>query len=219
LIAAIVFLSIFFRRSGAFRESALSATVLVRNMGPAEGPVSKISKAERQMNLVSMLLASRIPVPLTSILGSVAGYDDTDVPKDTLEKRFDRDRKELRAIGLDVEYHPLDDGIGGYTIDRRKNLQRPLKLTPAEATLLSIAGRIGAAATGGGALHEALKSALRKLAVDTPGRRSSGRRFRLLVSRERRARTRPGTARPTRTFSRRPFAESRPVPFRRCGRQ
>ena len=155
-------------------------------MHPVEGAVSKISKAERQMNLVSMLLASRVPVPLSSILGSVSGYDDADAPRDTLEKRFDRDRKELRAIGLDVEYHPLDDGIGGYTIDRRKNMQRPLKLAPAEAALLAIAGRIGAAATGGGALHEALKSALRKLAVDTPVDDGPEDSLPLVVSRERR---------------------------------
>ncbi len=138
------------------------------------------------MNLVALLLAASEPVPLSEVIGRVAGFDDEGLAFNTLEKRFDRDRKDLRAIGLDVEYLGRADGMGGYRIDRSKSMQKPLNLLPSEAALLAIAGRIGAAATGGGALHEALKSALRKLAVDIPTDDPTPATLPLLVARRRR---------------------------------
>jgi proteasome accessory factor B len=129
----------------------------------------RISKRERLMNLVAVLLAAREPVPFREIVGNVAGYDDP-AAEEALEKRFDRDKVELRRLGIPVEYAGGDDGgKAGYVIPRERVFQQKVSFTPQETVLLAIAGRVGAAATGGGALEEALKSALRKLAVDLAG--------------------------------------------------
>jgi len=137
-------------------------------VGEANGMVVKIPKLERLMNLVSALLASREPLPFREIAGRVIGYDDA-ANEETLEKRFDRDKTDLRSLGIPVDYvAATSERSGGYVIDPNAAFLRSLEFTPAEALLLAIAGRVGTSATGGGALEEALKSALRKLAVDLP---------------------------------------------------
>jgi predicted DNA-binding transcriptional regulator YafY len=128
----------------------------------------KVGKPERLMNVLALLLSARNPVPFSEIAGRVIGYDDG-AGADALEKRFDRDRQDLRELGVEVEYaHETAEMSGGYFIRKDATFQRKIAITREEAMLLSVAGRVGAAATGGGALLDALKGALRKLAVDTP---------------------------------------------------
>ena len=127
--------------------------------------VDRVPKRERLMNLVSVLLASPEPVPFREIAGRVIGYDDP-AGEEALDKRFDRDKADLRRLGVPIEYVQLDGGAAGYVINHGDVFQQRLTFTPQEHLLLAIAGRVGAAATGGGALEEALKGALRKLAVD-----------------------------------------------------
>lgn len=129
--------------------------------------VDRIPKRERLMNLVSALLASSAPVPFREIAGRVIGYDDP-AGEEALEKRFDRDKADLRRLGIPIEYVQDEVGQSGYVVRRDEVFQQQVTFTPQEHLLLAIAGRVGAAATGGGALEEALKSALRKLAVDLP---------------------------------------------------
>jgi proteasome accessory factor B len=131
--------------------------------------VDRIPKRERLMNLVSALLASDGPVAFREIAGRVIGYDDP-AGSEALEKRFDRDKADLRRLGIPIEYVPPDEfGKAGYVVDQDEVFQQRVTFTPQEHLLLAIAGRVGAAATGGGALEESLKSALRKLAVDLDG--------------------------------------------------
>jgi proteasome accessory factor B len=128
----------------------------------------KVGKPERLMNVLALLLASRTPVPFSSIAGRVIGYDDG-AGSDALEKRFDRDRQDLRELGVEVEYAgETAEMPAGYFVRKDAVFQRKIAITNEEAMLLSVAARVGAAATGGGALFDALKGALRKLAVDTP---------------------------------------------------
>jgi proteasome accessory factor B len=128
----------------------------------------KVGKTERLMNLLALLLAARNPVPFSAIAGSAPGYDDG-AGEDALEKRFDRDREDLAELGVEVEYTPEKFEHGaGYFVRKDTIFQRKITVTSEEAMLLSVAARVGAAATGGGALFDALKGALRKLAVDTP---------------------------------------------------
>jgi proteasome accessory factor B len=127
---------------------------------------SRIPKRERLMNLVSALLAAEEPVSFREIVGQVIGYDDPG-GDEALEKRFDRDKADLRRLGIPIDYMAPDDGSKvGYIVRRDQVFQQKVTFTPQESLLLAIAGRIGAAATGGGALEDALKGALRKLAVD-----------------------------------------------------
>lgn len=117
------------------------------------------------MNLVALLLAADRPVPFKNIQGRVVGYDDP-AGEEALQKRFDRDKSELRQLGIPVEYVAGTAEGDGYVIPGDRVFQKPVSFSPQEAVLLAIAGRVGAAATGGGPLEEALKSALRKLSVD-----------------------------------------------------
>lgn len=130
--------------------------------------VERIPKLERLMNLLSALLAAGEPLPFREIAGRVIGYDDP-VGMDALEKRFERDKSDLRTLGLPVEYVPASaQERAGYRIPTDRVFLQEVRLTPEESVLLSIAGRVGTHATGGGPLEGALKSALRKLAVDLP---------------------------------------------------
>jgi proteasome accessory factor B len=117
---------------------------------------------------LAVFVASRIPVPFSAIAGRVIGYDDG-AEIEALEKRFDRDRADLRELGVNVEYaQETAEVTAGYFVRKDAIFQRRVTITNDEAMLLSVAARVGAAATGGGALFDALRSALRKLAVDVP---------------------------------------------------
>ena len=86
--------------------------------GGTGAEVMRISKPERLLNLVAFLLSSRQPVPFSRIRGRVAGYDDPASPE-ALEKRFDRDKAELRALGVPIVYETSDEhGDEGYRIPR-----------------------------------------------------------------------------------------------------
>jgi len=72
--------------------------------------------------------------------------DPATIPE-TLEKRFDRDKTDLRSLGIPVDYVAANsERSGGYVIDPNAAFLRRLEFTPAEALLLAIAGRVGAGA-------------------------------------------------------------------------
>jgi proteasome accessory factor B len=125
----------------------------------------KVLKLERQLNLVSYLLSARAPVPFSDIRGKVVGYDDDATP-DAVEKRFDRDKADLRAIGVNIEYVAQDDyGRAGYVIDPRGYFLRQTKLEPEDAMLLAVLQRTVGLVDD--ALSRNLKSALAKLTIDS----------------------------------------------------
>ncbi len=125
-----------------------------------------VPKFERLMNLVAFLLASAEPVPFATIRKAVVGYNDL-AREDAVEKRFDRDKKELREIGIPVEYVASDEqGRDGYFIPRERYFHHELSLTAEEASLLVLLGN--AARAGNDAIHSNLRSALLKMAIDNP---------------------------------------------------
>ncbi len=125
----------------------------------------KVLKLERQLNLVSYLLSSRAPVPFADIRGRVVGYDDNASP-DAVEKRFDRDKADLRSIGVNIEYVPSDlFGRAGYVIDPRGYFLRETKLEPEDAMLLAVLQRTLGVVDD--MLGRNLKSALAKLTIDS----------------------------------------------------
>ncbi len=120
------------------------------------------------MNLVAAVMASPRPLPLREILGTIAGYDD-DAEAETLEKRFDRDRRDLRALGLPIEF--VGRGAwaeGGYVVRAEQSLQQRMHFTVEEIALLSHAAACTGDLDSSGPLPSALVSALRKLACDLP---------------------------------------------------
>ena len=126
----------------------------------------KVLKLERQLNLVSYLLSARAPVPFSEVRGKVIGYDD-DASPDAVEKRFDRDKADLRAIGVNIEYIPNDlFGRAGYVIDPQGYFLRQTNLEPEDAMLLAVLQRTLGIVDD--ALGRNLKSALAKLTIDNP---------------------------------------------------
>jgi proteasome accessory factor B len=126
----------------------------------------RVEKTERLLNLVSCLLAARTPVPFSEIRGNVVGYDDGADPE-AMEKRFDRDKAELRALGVPIEYVAMDKhGNSGYGIRKDRYFLPEISLSMEEALVLAVLHRV--AAEGGAALGPNLLSALQKVSADSP---------------------------------------------------
>jgi predicted DNA-binding transcriptional regulator YafY len=145
----------------------------------------KVLKLERQLNLVSYLLSARAPVPFSDIRGRVVGYDDDATP-DAVEKRFDRDKADLRAIGVHIDYVASDAfGRAGYVIDPRGYFLPPTSLEPEDAMLLAVLQR--SLGVVDDPLGRNLKSALAKLTIDSrlpePLRASMGEQHLLTMGR------------------------------------
>lgn len=120
------------------------------------------------MNLVAAVMASPRPLPLREILGTIAGYDD-EAEAETLEKRFDRDRRDLRALGLPIEFVARGAWAeGGYVVRAEQSLQQRMQFTAEEIALVSHAAACTGDLDASGPLPSALLSALRKLACDLP---------------------------------------------------
>ena len=128
--------------------------------------IDAVAKFERLMNLVAYLLASGEPVPFSTIRKTVVGYNDI-AREDAVEKRFDRDKKELREIGIPVEYIASDEqGRDGYFIPLEEYFHHELALTSDEAALLVVLAN--SARGGNDAISTNLRSAMLKLAIDSP---------------------------------------------------
>jgi len=125
-----------------------------------------VPKFERLMNLVAFLLASPEPVPFSLIRKTVVGDNDL-AREDAVEKRFDRDKKELREIGIPVEYVQSDEqGRDGYFIPRDQYFHTELDLSQDEAAVLVMLAN--SARGGNDAISSNLRSALLKMAIDSP---------------------------------------------------
>ncbi|MEN8149771.1 MAG: WYL domain-containing protein, partial [Planctomycetota bacterium] len=129
--------------------------------------MSGLPREERLLNLLAALLAARTPLPFREIRGRVSGYDD-DASEEALEKRFDRDKKDLRKLGVPIEY-VADDSYGrsGYLIPRDRYYLDEISFTNEEGIALAAIER---AIQGGESdpFASRLRSALTKISVDSP---------------------------------------------------
>jgi predicted DNA-binding transcriptional regulator YafY len=99
-------------------------------------------------------------VPLTEILGKVTGYDDK-ATRDSLMRRFERDKKVLRDMGIPVEHATGAFGVEGYTIPRGSYFLDEVRLPAASGQILR--ALFAWAHAGGGELSTDLRTALVKL--------------------------------------------------------
>ncbi|MBI3726214.1 WYL domain-containing protein [bacterium] len=128
-------------------------------------PAARASKAERIMNLVSFLLRQEEPVPISSIIGAVAGYDDG-ASRESLLRRFERDKQVLRDIGVPIEYEPPSAwGTEGYRIAKEAYYLGEVKLSRNAAGLLS-AIFLASGRGPSGELSNDLRSAALKLGFE-----------------------------------------------------
>ena len=117
-------------------------------------------KTERLMGLLIMLLVQRRPVPKNAIRHQL--YDD--LGDAAFEKKFERDKEDLRSLGVPIEVAPLDayfDDEVGYRI-RADEFQLPeIGLEADEASVLALAGKVWQNAR----LAQATTDAVHKLAA------------------------------------------------------
>ena len=96
-------------------------------------------KTERLVNLTMALLASRRFMTKGEIFRKVEGYSGS---QETKERMFERDKDELRSMGIDIEVgglDPLFDDEAGYRI-RPEKFQFPVaQFNPRELGLISTA--------------------------------------------------------------------------------
>ena len=120
-------------------------------------------KLERQLNLAICLMATTRHLSVDEISDLVDGYvrDGTPDGEAAFRRMFERDKAELRELGIPVETGSVtgwDDDIG-YRIQRSDYALPDLHLTPEEAAALGLAARLWSSA----ALAEPSASAMRKL--------------------------------------------------------
>lgn len=100
-------------------------------------------KTERLLNLTILLLSSRRFVPKERIRENIEGYRD--LSDDAFARMFERDKDELRALGVPIETGSNDqffDDETGYKITRRDFELPPIDFTPDEATVLGLAATV-----------------------------------------------------------------------------
>jgi len=123
--------------------------------------MSQRDRTERLLNLLFALMASSRPVPKHQLREAIDAYRES--PSDeAFERMFERDKEELRSMGVPVLTVEGSDGLGGvegYRVAAAEYALPEVELTPAELTVVGLAARVWEQA----ALGPAAQSALRKL--------------------------------------------------------
>ena len=96
-------------------------------------------KTERLLNLTIALLATQRLLTKNEIFTSVAGYSGS---QESMERMFERDKDDLRSLGIEIEVAPIDsffeDELGYRIKPESYSLSMP-ELTPAELGIMSVA--------------------------------------------------------------------------------
>jgi proteasome accessory factor B len=101
------------------------------------------TKSERLLNLVIMLLVSRNYVTKERIREVIEGYHGSE--DEAFEKMFERDKSELRALGIPLELGHVDkffEDEQGYRIARDAFELPDVDLEPDEVAVLGLAARV-----------------------------------------------------------------------------
>ena len=143
-------------------------------------------RAERLVNLVIALLSTRQYVTAARIRATVPGYeadDGTDRADEAFKRMFERDKAELREMGVPLETGRTSvfDTEDGYRIARADYELPEIRLTGEEAAAVGLALRLWESAQLAGAAHSALVK-LKAAGVDVdssrghPAAAAAGRR-------------------------------------------
>ena len=113
-------------------------------------------KSERLVNLTIALLATKRYLTKSEIFNSVDGYEGT---AETKERMFERDKDDLRSLGIDIEvgsFDPLFNDEAGYKIKQEKYQFELGDISSTEVSLLSLAAEAWQEATFGDVAQRAL---------------------------------------------------------------
>ena len=144
---------------------------------PAKAP-PRNPPEERLVNLVVALMATEQGLTKDTILTSVSGYreqTEAGAKKDALEKMFERDKENLRGLGVPIEtigdrLDPDDLREARYRVPTAEyELPDDIEFTPAELALLNLAGGVWSESSMSAEAHSGLRK-IRALgiAVDDP---------------------------------------------------
>ena len=123
-------------------------------------------KTERLLSLVVCLLSTRRYLTAEQIRQAVAGYPEQ---PEAFKRMFERDKEELRELGIPLEtgsLSPTDGEDIGYRVERQAYELPELRLEPDEAAVLGLAARVWRSAELAGAAAGALLK-LRAAGIDT----------------------------------------------------
>ena len=113
-------------------------------------------KIERLINLTIALLATKRYLTKSEIFSSVEGYEGS---AETKERMFERDKDDLRSLGIEIEvgsFDPLFNDEAGYRIKQEKYQFELSDVTPTEVSLLSLAAQAWQEASFGDVAQKAL---------------------------------------------------------------
>ncbi|CAN2238403.1 COG2378 Predicted transcriptional regulator [Candidatus Planktophila dulcis] len=116
-------------------------------------------KSERLINLTIALLATKRFVTKSEIFKTIEGYEGSSESK---ERMFERDKDDLRSLGIEIEvgsFDPLFNDEAGYRIKQERYQLDLGDITTLEISLLSLAAQ----AWQGASLDDAAQRALVKL--------------------------------------------------------
>jgi proteasome accessory factor B len=124
-------------------------------------PAEPISKVQRWLDLIAYLVGRRLPISVEDLLEGLPAYardwkEGDDTARASVRRKFERDKDELRAMGIPIETVPYTVGFGreameGYRISRRDFYLPYLRLLAEE-------GADGEKSTGKGAAADGEKS-------------------------------------------------------------
>ena len=115
-------------------------------------------KTERLLNLVICLLSTRRPLTKSQIRQAVPQYADNG-SAEAFERMFERDKDELRELGIPLvttSDDPLFDDETGYRIDRDAYALPQITFEPDELAVLGLASRVWQQASLAGPATRAL---------------------------------------------------------------
>ena len=113
-------------------------------------------KIERLINLTIALLATKRYLTKSEIFSSVEGYEGS---PETKERMFERDKEDLRSLGIEIEvgsFDPLFNDEAGYKIKQEKYQFELGDISSTEVSLLSLAAEAWQEASFGDAAQKAL---------------------------------------------------------------
>ena len=116
-------------------------------------------KSERLINLTIALLATKRFITKSEIFKTIDGYEGSSESK---ERMFERDKDDLRSLGIEIEvgsFDPLFNDEAGYRIKQERYQLDLGDITALEVSLLSLAAQ----AWQGASLDDAAQRALVKL--------------------------------------------------------
>ncbi|GAA1179816.1 WYL domain-containing protein [Streptomyces hebeiensis] len=115
-----------------------------------------IAKAERLMNLALCLLGTRRPLSKRELRGSIEAYLEAG-GDDSFNRMFERDKEDLRELGLIIDTVENLDGETGYLARRDSNRLPAITLDAEEAAALGLAAKVWQQARLAGAASGALQ--------------------------------------------------------------